>query len=129
MVHTKESRKRALEKVQFRRKIWLEENGPCIKCGSRVALEVDHIDPSTKTSHRIWSWKDSRRIAELKKCQVLCRTCHEIKTANENRIRTDGDHGTGTMYRKYGCKCEVCMEHRRRVKRQDYLKSKQRREH
>lgn len=127
MTHTPETRKRALEKVRARRVKWLEENGPCVKCGSDENLEVDHIDPSEKTSHRIWSWSDERREAELKKCQVLCRECHEKKTGFENSFRSQGvRHGTGTAYRRYGCRCEICMEHRRKVKRSDYAKSKMR---
>lgn len=53
----------------------------CKKCGSKKNLEVDHIDPKKKLSHRIWSWSKKRREAELKKCQVLCKDCHKSKSA------------------------------------------------
>ena len=59
-----------------RREKWLSENGPCRKCGSSLNLEVHHINPAEKDSHRIWSWAEPRRTAELAKCEVLCRKCH-----------------------------------------------------
>lgn len=63
-----------------RRLDWITENGPCRECGSWERLEVDHIDPSAKLHHNIWSWSESRRLAELSKCQVLCHRCHRLKT-------------------------------------------------
>lgn len=57
----------------------------CVKCGSRKSLELDHIDPATKVSHKIWSWSAKRRAAEIAKCQVLCTDCHKVKTFSERR--------------------------------------------
>jgi hypothetical protein len=70
--------------VRRRREAWLAANGPCRRCGSSERLEVDHVDPTAKTSHRIWSWSAERREAELRKCQVLCRACHKEKTRAHN---------------------------------------------
>lgn len=56
----------------------------CTACGSTERLELDHIDPSTKVDSKIWSWAESRRLAELEKCQPLCRDCHYKKTAAYN---------------------------------------------
>jgi hypothetical protein len=64
-----------------RRRDWFDKNGPCIKCHSWENLEIDHIDPKLKTSHRIWSWSEKRRDRELAKCQVLCKVCHAEKSA------------------------------------------------
>lgn len=55
----------------------------CELCGATEELELDHIDPDTKVSHRIWSWSQARREAELAKCRPLCRRCHRIKTNTE----------------------------------------------
>jgi 5-methylcytosine-specific restriction endonuclease McrA len=52
----------------------------CAKCDSNYDLQLDHIDRTIKTSHRIWSWSEEKRNEELKKCQVLCSKCHKIKT-------------------------------------------------
>lgn len=75
--------------MRRRREAWFAENGPCVDCGSWEDLELDHIDASQKLDHRIWSWSDVRRSAELAKCVVRCADCHEIKT-NLNRERPRG---------------------------------------
>lgn len=90
MAHTKETRRRSLEKTLSRRKAWLSENGPCAVCGSSEFLEIDHINPETKVSHNVWSWSESRRTEELKKCQVLCKKCHKEKTRADNSVRQTG---------------------------------------
>lgn len=75
-----------------RRREWLAENGPCVRCESTEDMQVDHIDPTKKVSHKVWTWAAHRREAELAKCQVLCRLCHEAKTNSDGRRRlTDGD--------------------------------------
>jgi len=87
-----------------RRKAWLDENGPCVRCGSSDQLEVDHIDPSQKITHNVWSWTKEKRDVELAKCQVLCSDCHKQKTRDEG---PQAQHGTNHMYDK-GCRCEPC---------------------
>lgn len=66
-----------------RRYDWLAENGPCVMCGSTIQLEVDHINPLEKVSHKVWSWTKVKREEELSKCQVLCKFCHLEKTYND----------------------------------------------
>ena len=77
----------------------------CVKCGSTRRLEMDHVDPSTKVTHRVWTWNPKRREAELAKCQPLCVDCHRAKTLAENPPR----HGTVKRYNK-GCRCEPCRQ-------------------
>jgi hypothetical protein len=91
-----------------RRRDWLSQNGPC-QCGSDDRLEVDHVDPTKKVSHRIWFWSDERRKMELEKCQVLCYDCHLEKTLEQ---RPKADHGGSGMYGK-GCRCVTCTEYQR----------------
>ena len=64
------------EWLKKRRAKWLSENGPCKKCGTWENLHVHHKDPKLKISHRVWSWAETRRLAELAKCEVLCCPCH-----------------------------------------------------
>jgi 5-methylcytosine-specific restriction endonuclease McrA len=59
---------------------WFLANGPCRICGSWEDLELDHLDPMSKFTHRIWSYSEPVRIAELAKCQALCHECHKAKT-------------------------------------------------
>lgn len=93
--------------LRARRQAWLDEHGPCRGCGSNEDLEVDHIHPSLKALNptRLWSLAPTNptRIAELEKCQVLCRGCHAEKTLVQ-LVTTE--HGS-TLYRN-GCRCAVC---------------------
>jgi 5-methylcytosine-specific restriction endonuclease McrA len=91
--------------MQRRRRSWLAANGPCVRCGSTEHLEVDHWDPASKVDHRVWSWSESRLFAELAKCQVLCRACHQRKTADENSRPLV--HGVRAGYQR-GCRCASC---------------------
>jgi 5-methylcytosine-specific restriction endonuclease McrA len=108
-------RKREYDKQwRQRRRIQYFEDKICAKCGSKVDLELDHIDPSTKISHSIWSWSEERRDSELKKCQVLCYNCHKEKTAidlSKMFLITDPNrwkHGTNNTYNRHGCRCDLC---------------------
>ena len=53
-----------------RRAEWMAGKS-CVQCGSTQSLEVDHIDPTLKVTHSVWSWSIPRRTVELAKCQVL----------------------------------------------------------
>jgi hypothetical protein len=72
------------EWIQRRRREWFKDK-TCALCGSAKDLRLDHRDPTIKVTHRIWSWSQERREAELAKCQVLCLSCHRRKTAAEAR--------------------------------------------
>ena len=90
------------------RRDWVLANGPCAECGSWSDLEVDHEDRSSKVDHKVWSWREKRRLKELKKCQVLCKECHKKKTAKENERPIT--HGTRGGYSR-GCHCDECKFH------------------
>lgn len=104
--------------IAARRAEWLADKF-CVVCGSTEELEVDHIDRATKVDHKVWSWSSARREAELAKCQVLCKSCHLKKTVEEG---PHAQHGTMSMYHKYGCRCEPCREARSEYRRE--LKSR-----
>ncbi len=82
------------EWVKNRRLEWIKENGPCARCGSDKDLEVDHIDPRIKVTHRVWSSAAAKRDKELKKCQVLCEKCHKEKTTIDRYIVKKRPGGT-----------------------------------
>lgn len=66
---------------------WKEIKG-CSVCGfhgKHYQLDLDHVDPKTKTgkqNHRAYepNWKMSRVKEELSKCVILCANCHREKT-------------------------------------------------
>ena len=93
--------------IAQRRDEWLIANGPCVECGSWENLQIDHKDPNTKVSHRIWSWAKERREAELAKCQAMCEKCHNKKSAEEKRKPVS--HGTHCAYAS-GCRCPACRQ-------------------
>ena len=103
--------KQRLYQVQWldrRRREWLSENGPCVRCASWEDLQPHHKDPKQKLEHRIWSWTKERRDAELAKCEVLCEKCH-IKYHADDR-RKPITHGTHTGYSHYDYRCYLCKE-------------------
>lgn len=93
-------------RIRARRDAWFAIHGPCAHCGNASNLEVDHIDPSQKVSHRIWTWTPARLNAELVKCQVLCRNCNENKNAVLKTVFYM--HGTRAGYDNRGCRCASC---------------------
>jgi 5-methylcytosine-specific restriction endonuclease McrA len=65
-----------------RRRAWFAGK-VCAECGSGSDLQLDHIDPAAKVSHKVWSWSAERRARELDKCQALCRDCHKKRTRGQ----------------------------------------------
>ena len=93
--------------VAARRAEWMADKS-CVQCGSTQSLEVDHIDPTQKVSHRIWTWAIPRRNAELAKCQVLCTEHHKAKTKAQRPIP---EHGTVSRYSGVQkCRCDLCRK-------------------
>lgn len=92
-----------------RRQAWFAANGPC-ECGSWDDLELHHVDPGAKVSHRVWSWGAARRKAELAKCKALCASCHQAKTSEYLRAMRLKPivHGTLAAYQRKDCRCEIC---------------------
>jgi hypothetical protein len=80
--------------------------GRCVRCGTTDDLEFDHIDPATKRfvvcSNLARPWNDL--VEEALRCQLLCRSCHRAKGAED---RPGPPHGI-YRYSDLGCRCEVC---------------------
>jgi hypothetical protein len=80
-------RKRMKYEAKVRSWILAAKDRPCRDCGGRwhaLVMEFDHLPGSMKESNlgdanaRKWGWK--RIQAEIAKCEVLCPTCHRIRT-------------------------------------------------
>lgn len=103
-----------LDRYNRRRAEFIATRGDaCATCGSHTDLEVDHIVPAEKSfsvGKAFAGWSDARLHAELIKCQVLCGTCHSVKTridlAEIRGIRVHWEHGTLGGYNH--CRCEAC---------------------
>ena len=69
----------------------------CVMCGYSLhgcALDFDHLDRSTKVAavSRLVLGKLSKLFAEIRKCQVICKNCHQVKSTMEEKrkyARTD----------------------------------------
>ena len=63
--------------------------GACVQCGATAALQFDHIDPSTRECSiaRASGFSEERFQAELAKCQLLCKECHDEKSLQEFRAK------------------------------------------
>ena len=55
--------------AEVRREVWRRDGGACVKCGSRVNLEYDHIVPVSKGG------SNTARNIEL-----LCQDCNRAKS-------------------------------------------------
>lgn len=85
--------------------------GKCIKCGEANDLELDHINPKTKsfTIGQMWNVRKELFDIEVNKCQLLCKRCHEEKTLLDKGQKSGKNtHGTLTSYRY--CKCDICRK-------------------
>lgn len=96
-----------LTKKRSRQRLWLASrrevfyrNKLCARCGSDRELVLHHRDPALKENHRIWSWAKERRINEIMKCDVICKSCH--KDAHIPH------HGTVGRYNSRKCRCAFC---------------------
>lgn len=106
---------------------YLQQHGPCVKCGSSLDLQFDHIKPhglggkfKQTPSQDMWMWGVQRRLDELAKCQILCRKCHQIKSGLECRKY---EHGLN-LYERHGCRCEICRAASAKQKRQERARAK-----
>lgn len=95
-----------------RKKITDYLGGSCVECGATEDLHIDHIDPEQKSFNisRNVTLSNPAVLAELDKCQLLCREHHEAKTAREN---TGFEHGTVYGFMKMKCLCAPCRAKRR----------------
>lgn len=101
--------------VAVRRRAFFADK-TCEWCGSTDDLELHHREPGKKVAHAIWSWGGTQREAEIAKCIVLCRFCHDRAHAQARRVEAEltSSHGTIRCYWR-GCRCDPC-----RAARKDY---------
>ena len=84
--------------------------GKCARCGSIQDLDIDHIDPATKAfsiSKKAAGVSEEKFQAELRKCQLLCRACHNDKSIRERGQLPRGERH-GTLTKANTCKCDLC---------------------
>lgn len=88
----------------------------CNTCGSTDNLEIDHIDWRLKTIDLGKQWCSDLYFEELKKCQLLCNSCHIAKTKidrPEQEELKEEKHGTYRAVFSKKCKCKICLNYKR----------------
>jgi hypothetical protein len=96
--------------------------GKCALCDETKNLEFDHKELPLKAveSSRMFYLGDKRFLAEIEKCQLLCRLHHEAKTlADLGQISAKIRHGTLSTYRY--CRCVLCRAAHSEYNREYYL--------
>jgi hypothetical protein len=85
--------------------------GKCVHCGSTERLEFDHIDPTTKVAAigRLWVKSAAIFEAELKKCQLLCKSCHLAKSRAYGELSRGATHGSWSYVKVKKCRCDICL--------------------
>lgn len=89
---------RQQQHIEYIRAIKLEKG--CSKCGYNkhaVALDFNHLDPSTKdvSVSRMSGYSKERIDEEIAKCEILCANCHRVhsydnKHFHNSRLREAG---------------------------------------
>jgi len=91
-------------------------DGVCIDCGTTNRLQFDHINRDRKDLRHalgnMWELNWDKIIAELKKCQLLCRSCHGAKSMAERGYLPSRpiEHGTTKGYSTRKCRCINCKK-------------------
>ncbi len=97
--------------------------GKCKDCGASTNLHFHHRNPKTKkfTIASRHTSPPSTLIAEARKCDLLCASCHRSKHPKaEPKPRWMWKHKTVSSYVR-GCRCDPCRwamsrySHRRRL--------------
>lgn len=106
----------------YERRAWAIDllGGACIACGATADLEIDHIDPATKSyeiGSRLARYSKDRILVELLKCQLLCVEHHRAKSRREARARVT--HGKYHAAYHLRCDCDLCAEFKRTYVRAD----------
>jgi hypothetical protein len=111
---TKEANTRRKDRYWQRKNLGIEFlGGKCVCCGSTEKLQFDHIKRSTRKYRFPHFYKLEEKLfyEELKKCQLLCRSCHDKKSVFERgRKYGKGIHGNINNYKHHGCRCELCRK-------------------
>lgn len=97
--------------------------GVCARCGSSENLHFDHRDRMDKVGAmaNLWGAPEAVRLAELAKCQLLCKACHRAKTKEcGDQAQNPGHHGAGHMYQIGKCRCDACVAWKRTDDRTRY---------
>ncbi len=94
--------------------------GKCAICGTQEDLEVDHINPRSKSFNLFTTLRNLKDFwDEVEKCQLLCQIHHREKTTREQ----SNEHGSG-LTGKHNCRCVLCKPLKQAYDRESYKRKK-----
>lgn len=77
----------AIRKREYKKWAINHLGGECVECGDVDNLEFDHINPGNKDKHISDVMSSRNKLTEeLKKCQLLCKSCHKEKTKRQRKL-------------------------------------------
>jgi hypothetical protein len=74
----------------------LKESTPCADCGrffQACSMDFDHLaDKSAGISDKVANgkWGMARILAEVAKCEIVCASCHRVRTRDRGQYRGAG---------------------------------------
>lgn len=99
-------------KKMRRQKIKDYLGGKCVGCGATTNLQFDHIDRREKqfkiANNVTMAW--DKLTAEADKCQLLCQTCHRIKSVVQHDCKSLMDGYKVVSTKKEGNRVIVTLE-------------------
>lgn len=114
----------ALRRARRRQELIVLLGGQCVRCGTIELLDFDHVVPKSQSFRISGRGLDKPwpiLLAEVAKCQLLCRPCHKAKSKECGETgggwnKIDGpegfQHGTESGYMRGRCRCEPCRKAR-----------------
>lgn len=79
-----------LERARANRKFLQDykESHGCVDCGyneNHAGMEFDHLSDKTYNLGNMAAFSMAKILAEIAKCEVVCGTCHNIRTYNRKQ--------------------------------------------
>ena len=86
----------------------------CVWCGTDSDLQFDHIDPDQKSFDISDNMTASNPVvvAEIMKCQLLCKSCH-LEKSRQAALEIGFVHGGVYGWMKRKCECDMCVRAKR----------------
>lgn len=116
-----------INRYRRRRKELIKQlGGKCRDCGTKKRLEFHHTEKKDFwVGKRLHTISEAELQKEIKKCVLLCCSCHHTISAKARGFHNRKQHGTVVCYQYGKCRCDKCraakteqMREYRRTRRQ-----------
>lgn len=122
-VNLRRARANATRRFRNRRKRLAVKllGGCCSNCGveGNLLFCAKHVGERSILSQRALTATEKRFLAEVDRTVLLCDACYWERLMSSPK-RRKFTHGTYYAYYKRKCRCDLCLEARKRKKQYDY---------